>query len=186
MLRFLPEYASLILLYPVVLDLFTSRSGFVLFRSTCFVPFVLFITAGSVKYSLFPWIVLMDCSFPLLVLPFLLSYWEWSMMYHKYITTVAWFCSRSVILIDWLCANSHRDQNKNSSLQNEKKNTRIKQGYKNRRLHKLNLMIFMPRATFTLHKRIACSFRWFIMVESTIRWFVVREKYCWIVADSAE
>jgi hypothetical protein len=32
----------------------------------------------------------------------------------------------------------------------------------------------------------ACSFRWFIVAESTVRWFIVREKYCWIAADSAE
>jgi hypothetical protein len=24
----------------------------------------------------------------------------------------------------------------------------------------------------------ACSFRWFIVAESTVRWFVVREKHC--------
>jgi hypothetical protein len=32
----------------------------------------------------------------------------------------------------------------------------------------------------------ACSFRWFIVAESTVRWFVVREKHCWMTADSAE
>jgi hypothetical protein len=31
----------------------------------------------------------------------------------------------------------------------------------------------------------ACSFRWFT-VESTVRWFIVREKHCWIAADSAD
>jgi disease resistance protein RPM1 len=31
-----------------------------------------------------------------------------------------------------------------------------------------------------------CSFRWFIVAESTIRWFVVREKHCWMAADSAD
>jgi hypothetical protein len=30
------------------------------------------------------------------------------------------------------------------------------------------------------------SFRWFIVVESTVRWFIVREKYCWMTADLAE
>jgi hypothetical protein len=30
------------------------------------------------------------------------------------------------------------------------------------------------------------AFRWFIMAESTVRWFVVREKHCWMAADSAE
>jgi hypothetical protein len=30
------------------------------------------------------------------------------------------------------------------------------------------------------------SFRWFIVAESSVSWFVVREKYCWMVADSAE
>jgi hypothetical protein len=32
----------------------------------------------------------------------------------------------------------------------------------------------------------ACSFRWFIVAKSTVRWFVVREKHCWMAADSAE
>jgi hypothetical protein len=32
----------------------------------------------------------------------------------------------------------------------------------------------------------ACSFRWFIVAVSTIRWFVVRGKHCWMTADSAE
>jgi hypothetical protein len=32
----------------------------------------------------------------------------------------------------------------------------------------------------------ACSFRWFIVVESTIRWFIVREKHYWMAADLAE
>jgi hypothetical protein len=32
----------------------------------------------------------------------------------------------------------------------------------------------------------ACSFRWFIMAESTVRWFVVREKHCWMAADSVD
>jgi hypothetical protein len=32
----------------------------------------------------------------------------------------------------------------------------------------------------------ACSFRWFIVAESAVRWFIVREKYCWMAADSAE
>jgi hypothetical protein len=32
----------------------------------------------------------------------------------------------------------------------------------------------------------ACSFRWFIVAESIIRWFVVREKHCWMTANSAE
>jgi hypothetical protein len=31
----------------------------------------------------------------------------------------------------------------------------------------------------------ACSFRWFIVAESTVRWFIVREKHCWMAADSA-
>jgi hypothetical protein len=33
---------------------------------------------------------------------------------------------------------------------------------------------------------IPCSFRWFIVAESTVRWFVVREKHCWMAADSAD
>jgi hypothetical protein len=36
------------------------------------------------------------------------------------------------------------------------------------------------------HVLSACSFRWFIVAESTVRWFVVREKHCWMTADSAE
>jgi hypothetical protein len=31
-----------------------------------------------------------------------------------------------------------------------------------------------------------CSFRWFIVAESTVRWFVVREKHCWMAANSAD
>jgi hypothetical protein len=31
-----------------------------------------------------------------------------------------------------------------------------------------------------------CSFRWFSVAESNVRWFVVREKHCWMTADSAE
>jgi hypothetical protein len=32
----------------------------------------------------------------------------------------------------------------------------------------------------------ACSFRWIIVAESTVRWFIVREKHCWMAADLAE
>jgi hypothetical protein len=32
----------------------------------------------------------------------------------------------------------------------------------------------------------ACSFRWFIVAESTVRWFIVRKKRCWMAADLAE
>jgi hypothetical protein len=32
----------------------------------------------------------------------------------------------------------------------------------------------------------ACSFRWIIVTESTVRWFIVREKHCWMVTDLAE
>jgi hypothetical protein len=31
-----------------------------------------------------------------------------------------------------------------------------------------------------------CSFRWIIVAKSTVRWFVVREKHCWMTADSAD
>jgi hypothetical protein len=41
-------------------------------------------------------------------------------------------------------------------------------------------------ASSELKRLAACSFRWFIVAESTVRWFVVREKHCWMVADSAE
>jgi hypothetical protein len=36
------------------------------------------------------------------------------------------------------------------------------------------------------HDLPACSFRWFIVAESTVRWFIVREKHCWMAADSAD
>jgi hypothetical protein len=36
------------------------------------------------------------------------------------------------------------------------------------------------------HRYSACSFRWFIVAENTVRWFVVREKHCWMAANSAE
>jgi hypothetical protein len=32
----------------------------------------------------------------------------------------------------------------------------------------------------------AYSFRWFITAESTVRWFIMREKHCWMAADLAE
>jgi hypothetical protein len=32
----------------------------------------------------------------------------------------------------------------------------------------------------------ACSFRWFIVIESTVRWFIVREKHYWMTTDSAD
>jgi hypothetical protein len=32
--------------------------------------------------------------------------------------------------------------------------------------------------TLGCHYYSACSFRWFIVAESTVRWFVVREKHC--------
>jgi hypothetical protein len=31
-----------------------------------------------------------------------------------------------------------------------------------------------------------CSFRWIIVAESTVYWFIVREKHCWMTADLAE
>jgi hypothetical protein len=40
-----------------------------------------------------------------------------------------------------------------------------------------------PPATLRSQPHTACSFRWFIVVESTVRWFVVREKHCWMAAD---
>jgi hypothetical protein len=45
-----------------------------------------------------------------------------------------------------------------------------------------------PEQNFTMIDLLltACSFRWIIVAESTVRWFVVREKYCWMAADSAE
>jgi hypothetical protein len=36
------------------------------------------------------------------------------------------------------------------------------------------------------YKLAACSFRWFIVAESTVRWFIVREKHCWMAVDLAE
>jgi hypothetical protein len=35
-------------------------------------------------------------------------------------------------------------------------------------------------------KQTTWSFRWFIMTESTVCWFVVKEKHCWMTADFAE
>jgi hypothetical protein len=32
----------------------------------------------------------------------------------------------------------------------------------------------------------ACSFRWFIMAESTVCWFIMREKQCGMATDLAE
>jgi hypothetical protein len=32
----------------------------------------------------------------------------------------------------------------------------------------------------------SCSFRWFIVAENTVRWFVMREKHFWMAADSAD
>jgi hypothetical protein len=32
--------------------------------------------------------------------------------------------------------------------------------------------------TFTHKDTAACSFRWIIVAESTVRWFIVREKHC--------
>jgi hypothetical protein len=37
-----------------------------------------------------------------------------------------------------------------------------------------------------IHRLPSLSFRWFIVAESTVRWLVVREKHCWMAADSAE
>jgi hypothetical protein len=42
------------------------------------------------------------------------------------------------------------------------------------------------RISLAKSKITACSFRWFIVAESIIHWFVVREKHCWMAADSAE
>jgi hypothetical protein len=39
---------------------------------------------------------------------------------------------------------------------------------------------------FQVNLPTVCSFRWFIVTESTVRWFVVREKHCWMAADSAD
>jgi hypothetical protein len=36
------------------------------------------------------------------------------------------------------------------------------------------------------HQLTACSFRWIIVTESTVRWIIAREKHCWMTADSAE
>jgi hypothetical protein len=37
-----------------------------------------------------------------------------------------------------------------------------------------------------LRHRTVYSFRWIIMAENTVCWFIMREKYCWMTADSAE
>jgi hypothetical protein len=38
----------------------------------------------------------------------------------------------------------------------------------------------------SLKELTTCSFCSFIMAESTVRWFVVREKHYWMAADSAD
>jgi hypothetical protein len=35
-----------------------------------------------------------------------------------------------------------------------------------------------PAAHLKIQGLTACSFRWFIVAESTVRWFIVREKHC--------
>jgi hypothetical protein len=42
--------------------------------------------------------------------------------------------------------------------------------------------------TFTLASPLALwtEVRWFTVAESTIRWFIVREKHCWMTTDLAE
>jgi hypothetical protein len=49
----------------------------------------------------------------------------------------------------------------------------------------------MIRLNFPLYRGIeksqaACSFRWIVVAESIVRWFVVREKHCWMAADSTD
>jgi hypothetical membrane protein len=44
----------------------------------------------------------------------------------------------------------------------------------------------MLRTLGTTRIHAVCSFRWIIVAESTVRWFIVREKHCWMAADSAE
>jgi hypothetical protein len=36
------------------------------------------------------------------------------------------------------------------------------------------------------HKFAVCSFRWIVVAESIVRWFIVREKHYWMVVDSAD
>jgi hypothetical protein len=43
-----------------------------------------------------------------------------------------------------------------------------------------------PAAHLKIQGLTACSFRWFIVAESTVRWFIVREKHCWMTVDLAE
>jgi hypothetical protein len=45
--------------------------------------------------------------------------------------------------------------------------------------------VFTDGGSIYLASFSACSFRWFIVAESTVRWFV-REKHCWMAADSAD
>jgi hypothetical protein len=44
----------------------------------------------------------------------------------------------------------------------------------------------MGELQFIIAQSPACSFRWFIVAKSTIRWFTVREKHYWMTADLAE
>jgi hypothetical protein len=39
---------------------------------------------------------------------------------------------------------------------------------------------------FCDYRLTACSFRWFVVAESTVCWFVMREKHRWMAADSDE
>jgi hypothetical protein len=42
----------------------------------------------------------------------------------------------------------------------------------------LQLPILFSRRFIFYSKSTACSFRWFIVTENTVYWFVVREKHC--------
>jgi hypothetical protein len=43
-------------------------------------------------------------------------------------------------------------------------------------------------SSFLSHEALlqACSFCWIIVAESTVRWFIMREKHCWMTANLAE
>jgi hypothetical protein len=50
----------------------------------------------------------------------------------------------------------------------------------------MNLLLTCDALAETGRLLSACSFRWIVVTENTVRWFIVREKYCWMTADSAD
>jgi hypothetical protein len=53
-------------------------------------------------------------------------------------------------------------------------------------MHDDRFWIMIDRLLCITSCQLACLFRWFIVAESIACWFVMREKHCWMTADSAE